>query len=136
MTLVRWDPFRDMRSLGRVLFDERSFQKTWLPAVDIFENEDNLSIRAEIPGMKTEDIKVEVEDGVLTLQGEKKRRDEVEKANSYRVERVYGTFTRRFSLPTAVDASKVAATYKDGVLELVLPKTDDAKPRRIEIQAA
>ena len=136
MTLVRWDPFRDMRSLGRVLFDERSFQKTWLPAVDIFENDDNLTIRAEIPGMKTEDIKVEVEDGVLTLHGEKKRQDEIDKANSYRMERVYGGFTRRFSLPTAVDASKVAATYKDGVLELVLPKADEAKPRRIEIQAA
>ena len=136
MTLVRWDPFRDMRSLGRVLFDERSFQKTWLPAVDIFENDESLTIRAEIPGMKTEDIKVEVEDGVLTLQGEKTRQDEVNEANSYRVERVYGTFTRRFSLPTAVDATKVAATYKDGVLELVLPKTDEAKPRRIEIQAA
>jgi len=125
-----------MRSLGRVLFDERSFQKTWLPAVDIFENDDNLTIRAEIPGMKTEDIKVEVEDGVLTLHGEKKRQDEIDKANSYRMERVYGGFTRRFSLPTAVDASKVAATYKDGVLELVLPKADEAKPRRIEIQAA
>ena len=136
MTLVRWDPFRDMRSLGRVLFDERSFQKTWLPAVDIFENDDNLTIRAEIPGMKTEDIKVEVEDGVLTLHGEKKRQDEIDKASSYRMERVHGSFTRRFSLPTAVDASKVAATYKDGVLELVLPKADEAKPRRIEIQAA
>ena len=88
------------------------------------------------PGMKTEDIKVEVEDGVLTLQGEKKRHEETEKANRYRVERVYGTFTRRFSLPMAVDASKVSATYKDGVLELVLPKADEAKPRRIEIQAA
>ncbi len=136
MTLVRWDPFREMKSLGRVFFDAPASRSSWLPAVDVFETEDNLTIRAELPGVKTEDIKVEVEDGILTIEGERSREEKLEEKDAYRLERVYGRFTRRFSLPKTVDGSKVAATYKDGILELVLPKAEESKPRKVEIKAA
>ena len=136
MTLVRWDPFREMKSLGRVFFDEPTGRGSWLPAVDVFENDDNVTLRAEIPGVKASDIKVEVDNGILTIEGEKTREEKLEKNDVYRLERVYGRFTRRFSLPKTVDGSNVAATYKDGILELVLPKTEESKPRKVEIQAA
>ena len=136
MKLVRWDPFGEMRNLSRVFFDEPTVRESWLPAVDVFETEDNLTIRAELPGVKTEDIKVEVDNGVLTIEGERKREEKLEKDNAYRLERVYGRFTRRFSLPKSVDGSNVAATYKDGILELKLPKAEEAKPRKVQIKAA
>ena len=136
MTVVRWDPFREMKNLSRVLFDEPALRGPWLPAVDVFETEDNLTIRTEIPGVQSEDIKVEVEDGILTIEGERNRVEKLEKKDAHMLERVYGRFTRRFSLPTTVSTSKVAATYKDGILELILPKSEEAKPRKVEIKAA
>ena len=144
MTLVRWDPFRELvtisNRLNRTLND--SFVGTedafgaWAPPVDIFEKSDNLVIRAEIPGAKPEDLDVRIENGVLSLHGERKRELDVDEKSSHRLERVYGSFTRSFSLPTIVDASKITATYKDGILEVSVPKAEAAKPKRIEIRAA
>ena len=143
MQVVRWDPFQQLVAMGnrlnRTLNDpyaphtEDSFG-AWAPPVDIFEKGDQLVIRAEIPGVRAENMEVRVENGVLTLHGERKQETEVKAENAYRMERVYGTFTRSFSLPTTVDAAKVAATCKDGVLEVTVPKAETAKPKKVEIK--
>jgi HSP20 family protein len=145
MQLIPWDPFQQLvtlsNRLNRTANDphmprtEDSFG-TWAPPVDIFEKQDHLVIRAEIPGVQKEDVDVRIENGVLILQGERKREAEVTEANAHRMERIYGTFSRTFSLPTTVDAAKVTATYKDGVLEVSIPKVETAKPKKIEIKAA
>ena len=108
----------------------------WAPPVDIFERQDHLVIRAEVPGVRKEDMDVRIENGVLTLHGERKQETDVNEANAHRLERVYGAFTRSFTLPTTVDATKVAATYKDGVLEVTVPKVETAKPKQVQIKAA
>ena len=142
MTLVRWDPFQELASwsnrLNRSLNEGRTEDSfgAWAPAVDIFEKDHNLVIRAELPGVSKEDIDIGIENGVLTLKGERKRESEVEEGNAYRLERVYGAFTRSFSLPTTVDPSKIQAVYKDGVLEVTVPKLDAAKPKKVQIRAA
>ena len=149
MKLVRWDPFQQMiamsNRLNRTLNDpyadpytprtEDSFG-AWAPPVDIFERQDHLVIRAEVPGVEMEDMDIRIENGVLTLHGERKQGTEVEEQNAYRMERIYGMFTRSFSLPTTVDAAKVTATYKDGVLEVTVPKIETAKPKKVEIKVA
>ena len=109
---------------------------TWTPAVDIYERGEDLVFRVEVPGVKKEDLEISVENGVLQLKGQRKREQEYQDENAYRIERSYGTFTRSFSLPTTVDASRVTAQYRDGELEVVLPKSDAAKPKRIEVKAA
>jgi HSP20 family protein len=128
MTLMRWDPWREMLS-------RHENDGTWLPPVDILEKGDDLLIRAELPGVKIEDLDVRVEDDVLHLQGQRQE-TEVEEGRSYRRERSYGAFARSFSLPTTVDAAKIRAQLRQGVLEIVLPKAEEAKPRKVEIQAA
>ena len=143
--LVRWDPFQQLvamnNRLNRTINDpypsrtEDSFG-AWAPPVDIFEKDEQLVLRAEIPGVQKENMDVGIESGVLTLRGERKQEIGVKEENAYRMERVYGTFTRSFSLPTTVDAAKVTATYKDGVLEVTVPKAENAKPKRVEIEAA
>ena len=122
MRLVPWDPFQEFVA--------------WAPPVDIFETQDHLVIRAEVPGVRKEDMDVRIEDGVLTLHGERKQDTDVKEECVLRMERVHGAFTRRFSLPTTVDAARVAAVYKDGVLEVTVPKAESAKPKRVEIKAA
>ncbi len=144
MAIVRWDPFRDLMNIqervGRLLADAPSRWGTeegygaWAPAVDIFEKGEDLVIRAELPGVDRNDIDVRVENGVLILRGERKHSEEIEDKNAYRMERVYGSFARSFSLPTTVDASKISANLKDGVLEVVLPKAEEAKPKKVTIQ--
>lgn len=147
MAIVRFDPFRDLATLqdrmGRVFGDVTRLTGTedatwgnWIPAVDIFEKEDNLVLRAELPGMKEKDIDVHVENGVLTLRGERKREDEVKSESYHKIERYYGSFARTFALPTTVDVPKIRASYKDGILEVILPKAEAAKPKRIEIKTA
>jgi HSP20 family protein len=102
--------------------------------VDIFERGDTLVISVELPGVGSSDIDVRVENGVLTLQGQRRRSEEVDDKNAYRLERIFGTFSRSFTLPTTVDATKINARYKDGVLEVQLPKAEEAKPKKVQIQ--
>ncbi len=145
MTLVRWDPFRDLvgiqERLSRVLaesshrFNHDEGYGAWVPPVDIFEKGDHLVIRAEVPGVDRNDIDVRVENGVLQMRGERKADPDVDQTTAYRMERLYGSFTRSFTLPTTVDASKIAAKYRDGVLELTIPKAESAKPKKVQIEA-
>ena len=143
--LIRWNPFRDvltLHDLTRDLF-EPYVRLTppdggagWLPPVDIHEEADRVVLRAEIPGVNREDVDVQVENGTLTIRGEKKQEKQVNSEGASRVERFYGSFSRSFALPASVDAERVTATCKDGVLEVALPKSDAAKPRKVKILAA
>ncbi len=105
----------------------------WSPAIDIYDSKDNLLIRADVPGMTKEDIDVTVHNNVLTVRGEKKKETETKSKGFIRQERFSGSFNRSVSLPSEVDASKVKATYKEGVLEIVLPKREEAKPKQIKV---
>lgn len=142
MAIVRWDPFRDLfgikrdldRFLGRWDDDEEASMALWRPAVDIYESEENMVLRAELPGMAKEDVKINVENNVLTLRGERKFDSEVKKENYQRIERAYGSFCRSFTLPTNIDKSKIEASFKDGVLEVTMPKSEEAKPKEIDIK--
>src|SRR5262245_52470722 len=129
MRLVRWDPFQDLIHQSGVS------NRTWAPPVDVFEKGDQLTFRAELPGIDREHLDVKVEDGVLTIQGERKADAEVNEAEMYRRERVHGTFARSFTLPKNVDGAKISATYKDGILEVMVPKAEAAKPKKVVIQA-
>jgi HSP20 family protein len=106
----------------------------WLPAVDIRETPDALEVIAELPGLTKEDVNITLENGVLTLSGERKFEKDVKQENYHRIERAYGRFTRSFTLPSNVAGDRVAAAFKDGVLRVTLPKQDEAKPRKIEIK--
>ena len=146
MTLVRWDPFRELVTmsdrLNRMLAEPSALARegepygTWAPPVDIFEKDDTLYLRAELPGMRKEDIDVRIENGVLTLTGERRRDEVLTHATSHRLERMHGTFTRGVTLPTTVDAGRIAASYRDGVLEIQLPKSEASKPKRVDIRTA
>ena len=146
MTFIQRDPFRGFWNLDRGIIaalnaatrsvNSEDSNESWAPAVDIFEKGDDLVIRAEVPGISRDEIEINVEHNTLTLRGERKQDVESGEGQSYRSERTYGAFTRRFSLPTTVDAGHISATCKDGVLEIVLPKMEQAKPKRIEIAAA
>ena len=147
MALIRWtDPFRDITTLQDRMnqlfgnFLERGYGReeglgtgVWMPAVDIYETKDAICVRAELPGMDKEAIGVEVKDGVLTLRGERKIEKEVKEESYHRIERLYGTFHRSFTLPSSVDGEKVTARMKDGVLQVDLPKKEHAKPKQIKI---
>lgn len=143
MQLVRWEPFAgfgNFRSVFNDLFDEnfdRSWAQptpsTWHPAVDVLESKDSYLIRAELPGMKREDIKVEVKDGTLVLSGERTSEKPAEGVEYRHVERVNAKFSRSFSLPETVKHEGIEATYKDGLLEIRVPKAEEAKPRQIEV---
>jgi HSP20 family protein len=126
MSIVRFDPFADLLTNGQ-----------WVPAVDIFETEkDGLILKAELPDMKREDISVVVENNTLTLKGERKFDSAAKKEQFHRVERAYGTFSRSFSLPQTVDATKIAAEYKNGVLTVTLPVRAESRPRTINVEVA
>jgi HSP20 family protein len=149
MAIVRWEPFRDLLSLQdrmNRMFDE-SFRGargaaseedwalggSWAPAVDIYEQDGNIVLKAELPGVDAKNVDIRLENNVLTLRGERKLDNEVKKENYHRVERSYGSFTRSFTLPTVVDQEKIKADYSDGVLRLTLPKREEAKPKQISI---
>jgi HSP20 family protein len=146
MTLVRWDPFRDVVSLqermSRAFNDlyghsgSEDLSGRWTPAVDIYESPEALVLKAELPDVKREDIHITVENGLLTLSGERKADSDVRQEQYHRVERAYGAFSRSFTLPSTVDGTNAAADYKNGVLTIRLPRREDAKPKRIDIQAA
>jgi HSP20 family protein len=108
----------------------------WIPTVDISENDQGYLIKAELPEVKKDDVKVTVEDGVLTIQGERRQEKEEKGKKYHRVERSYGSFVRSFSLPESVDEGAVKAEYKDGVLNLHLPKTEKVKPKAIDVRVA
>ncbi len=128
MTIVRWDPFRDFGFTA---------PNTWVPPVDIFNTGDHeLVLKAELPDMSREDIDITVENFVLTIKGEKKLSTEVKDEQFHHIERRYGSFSRSFSLPQTVDASRVAAEYKNGVLTVRLPLREEAKPRTIKVDVA
>jgi len=145
MAIVRWEPLRDLMTTQREF--DRLFReafspegevstRTWAPPVDIYENGDSLVLKAEVPGINPDDVEIRVEDNTLYLKGERKFEKEVKEQNFHRVERSYGTFTRTFSLPNSVDADKVSANYKDGVLTLTMPKKEEAKPKTIKINVS
>lgn len=129
MALVRWtDPFRDFTL---------TTSTAWVPPVDIFQSGDNeLVLKAELPDMTREDIDVTVENGTLTIRGDKKVSADVKDEQFHHIERRYGSFSRSFSLPRTVDTAKVVAEYKNGVLTVRLPLREDAKPRQIKVDVA
>jgi HSP20 family protein len=114
----------------------QQFLGGWLPAVDMYEDKDNIFVRAELPGMKKEEINISLHEGVLTLSGERKNEEKYKDAEMYRSERFVGRFQRTVSLPSAVLADKVHATYRDGMLTVTLPKSEEAKPKQIEVKAS
>jgi HSP20 family protein len=105
-----------------------------MPEVDIFERDGNVVLKAELPGMKKEDIEVTLTDGSITISGEKKKEDEIKRKDYYKLERSYGSFCRTFSLPTEVKGDKVKSTFKDGVLEVTMPKSDEAKSKEVKVK--
>jgi HSP20 family protein len=107
--------------------------RTWTPPVDIYETDDALILKAELPGVSKDDVSIEIHQNTLILRGQRKHEAEVKEEQYHRVERAYGTFQRSFMLPTLVDQEHVHATYHDGVLELRLPKSEAAKPKRVAI---
>ena len=135
MAVVRWDPFRDLNMLqdrmNRLFLEDAV--ATWSPAVDIFETEGEIVVKAELPGMDRKDIALNLENNVLTVKGDRRFEKETQEENYHRIERSYGGFSRTFSIPATVDAERIRADYKDGVLKIVLPKKEQAKPKQIRI---
>jgi len=147
MPIVKVDPFREISAMqdrmARLFGDaylrdeDTAFRGSWAPVVDIFETESHdLVIKAEIPGMTREDIEVTVENSTLVLKGTKKFDADIKEENYRRIERTYGTFNRSFTLPNTVDAAKVSADYKNGVLTVKLPFREEAKPRTINVEVS
>ena len=155
-TLIRWDPFRvqwnplkerdELEHRLSTLLGHRASTGNggkealtvaeWSPLVDIVEDENEYRIKAELPAMKKEDVRLTVDNGVLTISGERKYEQEEKRETHHRIERAYGSFVRSFSLPEDADGSKVTADYKDGVLHMHLPKSEKAKPKSIEIKVS
>ena len=141
MALVRWDPARELAGMEidrlNRMFDDfygGTFGRTWVPAVDIYETpEHEVVLKAELPDMKREDINVTFENNVLTLTGERKFHEEARKDSYQRMERHYGSFSRSFTLPATIDAARISASYKDGVLTIRLPQREEAKPKQITV---
>ncbi|NIN01098.1 MAG: Hsp20 family protein [candidate division Zixibacteria bacterium] len=145
MAITRWRPFRDLVSIqdemnrlfddffGRPLVKTEWTEGVWTPSVDVSEDKHNVVIKAEMPGMTKDDVRISVQDNVLTLKGEKKQEKEEKDKNYHRIERSYGSFCRSFQLPTTVKTDKIKASYKDGVLSVTLPKTEEVKPKEIPI---
>jgi HSP20 family protein len=141
MTLVRWNPVRELAAMEvdrlNSMFSDfyGGFDRAWVPAVDVYENNNHeFVLKAELPEMKREDITITYDNGVLTLKGERKAESEISRENYHRVERQHGSFTRSFTLPTTVDAARIQASYKDGVLTIRVPQREEAKPKQIEIK--
>jgi len=153
MALVRrtqrrlWDPFAELldlhdeinRIFNRALtrrkdMDTERYEAEFIPALDVIENKENFVVRAELPGVEKDAVQVTFSDGQLILKGEKKHEEKKEDENYYYVERAYGRFQRAIDLPSSVDPEKIKATYKNGVLEVVIPKKEEAKPKKIEVQ--
>ena len=144
MAIVRFEPFRDLLTLQdrmNRIFDQslRSNQpgeeplSNWAPAVDIYETDKEIVLKADLPGVNPADVDVRVQNNILTVHGERRLEKEVQEDNYHRVERAYGTFTRTFTLPNTVNAEKIAAGYENGVLRIAMPKREEARPKQIKI---
>jgi HSP20 family protein len=143
MSLIKWDPFREFNALNERAanflgrnFDAPLSTTVWNPSVDIFENDNEIVLKAELPGMDIKDIEVRLENNVLTLKGERRFEKETKEENYHRIEREYGTFSRAFTLPGAVNVDKATAEYKEGILKVTVPKKEEVKPKPIKIAAA
>jgi HSP20 family protein len=142
--VVRFDPFREITSLrdemnrlfSRTVGDGVSSGSAWTPAVDIFDTEEAIVLRAELPGLGPDDIDIEIDDNVLTLKGERRFQETVDEGRFYRLERAYGHFQRSVTLPQGVKADEISADVDNGVLTVRVPKADEVKPRKIAIAAA
>lgn len=147
MAIVRWDPFNDIISLRERMDkmfedslsrfrhpEEATMQTFWSPLVDIYETDENIVLKAELPGVDKSEVSVEVKDNTLILKGERKREKELKEENYHRIERSFGTFMRSFSLPVTVKQDHVKARFKDGVLEVTLPKSEEAKPKQVKVE--
>ncbi len=143
-TITRWEPFRNLTSfqdqMSRFLEDsffrfptDDSSITTWAPAVDIYEDGNNLVVKADLPDINEKDLDLRIENNTLTLRGERKFEKKVEEDNYLRVERRYGAFSRSFSLPNTVNTEAIKADYKNGVLTVTLPKREEAKPKQIKV---
>ena len=146
MAIVRWEPFRelatlqnDMNRLFNTAFDTPAGTgnggtlRRWMPAMDLVETDDEFVVRADLPGLGEDDVKIEVEDNILTLSGERKAEHESKQEGYHRVERAFGAFSRSLTLPKGVDPEAVTASFDRGVLEVHIPKPEQRKPRRISI---
>lgn len=148
MPILRWEPFRGLlttqdrlnrlvnQTLSQAFEEEDGKLGTWSPAVDIFETEQNLVLKAELPGIDPKDVEVRVENNTLFLSGQRKFENEVKEENYHRVERSYGSFSRTFALPGTINAENVSAEYKGGILTLTMPKREEAKPKTIKINVS
>ena len=146
--LTAWQPQRELEEMGRRFEDifGRPFlpgiwrlfpseEMVWAPAIEVLEKEDKFLVKAELPGVKEEDVNVSVSGGTLTIEGEKKAESEVNKKGYYYCETSYGSFSRSITIPSTVDASKIEANYDKGVLEIILPKAPEVKPKKITVAA-
>lgn len=141
--ITRWDPFHNLSTLQdqvNRLFEgslprrsDQSALTTWAPAVDIYETENELVLKADLPDVNENDLDIRIESNILTIKGERKFEEKVKEDNYLRVERTYGSFSRSFSLPSTIDSSSVKAEYKNGVLVVELPKRAESKPRQVKI---
>jgi HSP20 family protein len=144
---MRWDPFRDLlsiqeemnqlfnRAFGRSFGETGETARVWAPALDISERKDAYVVTVEVPGVKQEDIDITLEDGLLTIAGERKQTQESSDEQFHRVERRYGAFRRSITLPSQVQADAIEASYDNGVLEVLLPKAEEAKPKKITVRS-
>jgi HSP20 family protein len=145
MTIVRWEPLREfstlqneMNRLFNTVFDSPSpsnggTMRRWMPAMDLVESGDHFVLRADLPGLSEEDVRIELEDTTLTISGERAAEHESKDEGYYRLERAFGAFSRTLQLPKGIDPESVAASFDRGVLEVRIPKPEQRKPRRIEI---
>jgi HSP20 family protein len=148
MQMVKWNPFRefeDIQTRLNRLFEDLPSRRTmerdltfadWAPAVDVQETDKEYLIKADLPEVKKEDVKVQLQEGVLTLEGERRQEKEEKGKRFHRIEREYGKFVRRFTLPSEIDANQIEAEFKDGVLSVRLPKSAVAKPKAVEVKVA
>jgi HSP20 family protein len=144
MAMIRWIPSRDALGLRREMdrmwedffgrSDRETTGLTWTPDVDISETKDEYHVVVEAPGMSKDDIKISLQENVLTIKGEKRQEEVKEGTNYHRTERIWGAFQRSFTLPTAVQTGKVNAVYKDGVLAIALPKAEEARAKEIDVK--
>ena len=146
MTLTKWEPLRDLLTLqdrmnrlfddsvrGLRPGDEGLSSGIWSPPVDIYETDNEVILKAELPEVNQKDIDIQIENSTLTLNGERKFERETKKENFHRIERSYGAFSRSFTLPNAIDQEKIHADYKDGVLKITMPKREETKPKQIKV---